>query len=162
MVIEGQPLFSHLGLKLDQAVNLVNRSFFGRAQDRDQSQNRTALVRATQEYFSKGLYVRAEVAVHRNHFDLLFAQSESFNDLLHRIVRGCGNQRQRGRDRLVSQLREEALNPLARDAVGGQSPVDLPVDLGLRQISSALSMGRVQTRAQLQHLIGVEVDQRPV
>src|SRR5262249_23517457 len=90
VVVKRQPTSSHLGLKLDQAMNLINRSLFSRPQDRDQSDDRYALVQASQEYFSQRAYVRAEVAVHRNHFDLLFAQAKGFNDLLHRIVRRRG------------------------------------------------------------------------
>src|SRR5215470_13352399 len=99
VVIKRQPTSSHLGLKLDQAMNLINGSLFSRAQDRDQGDDRYALVRASQEYFSQSAYVRAEVAVHRDHFDLLLAQAEGFDDLLHRIVRRRGNQGQGSRNR---------------------------------------------------------------
>src|SRR5262245_21575092 len=120
MVIKGQPLFSHFGLKFNQAMNLVNSALFRRAKDRNQRQNRPALVCATQKYFPQSAHVRAEVAVDRNHFDLFLAHPQSFNDLPHRVVRRRGNKRQRGCDLLVSQLREEALNSLARDAVSRQ------------------------------------------
>src|SRR5215470_10802967 len=148
VVIKRQPTSSHLGLKLDQAMNLINGSLFSRAQDRDQGDDRYALVRASQEYFSQSAYVRAEVAVHRDHFDLLLAQAEGFDDLLHRIVRRRGNQGQGSRNRSGVQVGEEALNPLSRNAVGRQLLIDLPVDLGLPQVGSAPGVGGVQARAQ--------------
>src|SRR5215510_5797832 len=130
-------------------MNLIYRPFFRGTQDRDQSDDRYALSGAAQEYISERADVRAEGAVDRNHFDLLLAQAEGLDDLLHRIMRRRGNENYRGRNRPGVQIGEEALNPLSRNAVRRQLLIDLLVNLGLRQICSAPGVSGAQTRTQI-------------
>src|SRR5262245_55316644 len=77
-------------------------------------------------------------------------------------MRRRGNQRQRRRDRLVPKISEEALDSFARNAMRRQLLVNLFVDLSLRQIGSTPCVSVAQTRAQLQRLIGAEIDEEPV
>src|SRR5262245_28524280 len=102
VVIKGQSQLPHFRLKSNQAMNLIDRSFFRGTQDRDKGDNRYALARAAQEYFSHCAEVHAEMAVDRNQFDLLFAEAQGFDNFLHRIMRRRRKQNQRRRDSLVA------------------------------------------------------------